>query len=107
MASRAFFTAASSREARNSFSRLIWLSRTAVLSTARMSIGASFSRRYSFRPMIFSSPESMRACLRADASSIRIFGMPVSMALAIPPSFSISWMCSQALCAISLVRVST
>ena len=106
MAASAFFTAASSRLARSSLSRLIWLSRTAVLSTARMSIGASFSRRYSLMPMIFSSPESMRACLRADASSMRIFGMPVSMALAIPPSFSTSSMRSQALWAISLVSVS-
>jgi hypothetical protein len=38
--------------------------------------------------------ESMRAWVLAAASSIRIFGMPCSMALAIPPSSSISAMCS-------------
>ena len=37
-----------------------------------------------------SLPESMLACRRAAASSMRIFGMPVSMALAMPPSASIS-----------------
>ena len=35
-------------------------------------------------------PESIRAWVRAAASSIRSFGMPASMALAMPPSFSTS-----------------
>jgi len=35
-----------------------------------------------------SLPESIRACLRAAASSIRILGTPVSIALAIPPRLS-------------------
>ena len=34
----------------------------------------------------------MRACLRAADSSMRILGMPVSMALAMPPSSSTSSM---------------
>jgi hypothetical protein len=37
-------------------------------------------------------PESMRACVRAAASSMRSFGMPASMALAMPPSASTSSM---------------
>ena len=41
-------------------------------------------------------PESMRACVRAAASSIRSFGMPSSMARAIPPAFSTSSMCAHA-----------
>ena len=41
-------------------------------------------------PTIISCPESIRACLRAAASSIRSFGMPASIALVIPPSSSTS-----------------
>jgi hypothetical protein len=41
-------------------------------------------------------PESMRACVRAAASSMRSLGMPASMALAMPPSASTSSMCSHA-----------
>jgi hypothetical protein len=42
--------------------------------------------------MIASFPESMCAWRRAAASSMRSFGSPVSMAFAMPPSDSISWM---------------
>jgi hypothetical protein len=52
-------------------------------------------------------PESMRACVRAAASSTRILGMPASMALAMPPAFSTSWMCAQARFARSCVSFST
>ena len=38
------------------------------------------------------APESMRACVRAAASSMRIFGMPAAIALAMPPSSSTSAM---------------
>jgi hypothetical protein len=43
-------------------------------------------------PTMTSRPWSMRACLRAADSSMRILGMPVSMALAMPPSSSTSLM---------------
>ena len=52
-----------------------------------------------FTPTIFWWPESMRACVRAAASSIFSFGMPASMAFAMPPSSSTSWICAQAFCA--------
>ena len=86
MISKDAFTSSSFLLARNSFSRLIWASLTAVLSTSKVYNGSSFSRRNLFTPTIVSLCESIRACLRAAASSILIFGTPVSMALAIPPS---------------------
>ena len=49
----------------------------------------------------------VRAWRLAEASSMRILGKPVSMALAIPPRSSISMICSQALWAISWVSLST
>ena len=49
----------------------------------------------------------MRAWVRAAASSMRIFGMPSSMALAMPPAASTSWMCAQARVASSSVSRST
>ena len=49
-------------------------------------------RRYLLTPTIISRPESIRACLRAAASSMRILGIPVSMVLAMPPTASTSWM---------------
>ena len=52
-------------------------------------------------------PESMRAWVRAAASSMRIFGMPCSMALAMPPACSTSWMRSQPLRASCSVSFST
>jgi hypothetical protein len=79
----------------------IWLARTAALSTFRMSMEASSVLRKAFTPMIFWWPESMRACVRAAASSIFNFGMPASMAFAMPPRLSTSWICAQALSASS------
>jgi hypothetical protein len=52
-------------------------------------------------------PESIRAWVRAAASSTRSFGMPSSIALAIPPAASTSSMCSQARRARSWVSFST
>ena len=52
-------------------------------------------------------PESIRAWVRAAASSMRIFGMPASIALAMPPAASTSSMCDQARRAMSWVRRST
>ena len=57
--------------------------------------------------MTFWAPESMRAWVRAAASSMRIFGMPCSMALAMPPASSASRMCAQARSARSWVSFST
>ncbi len=52
-------------------------------------------------------PESMRAWVRAAASSIRILGSPASMAWAMPPDSSTSAMCSQVRAARSWVSRST
>ena len=57
--------------------------------------------------MTFWVPESIRAWVRAAASSIRIFGMPCSIALAMPPACSASWMCAHARSARSWVSRST
>ena len=107
MAARSFFTCSLSRLARSFLSDSSCSRRTAVLSISRMSMGSSWSRRYLFTPTMVCTPESMRACVRAAASSMRILGKPVSMAFAIPPSFSISCMCSQALWYNSCVSFST
>src|SRR3954470_1174559 len=45
--------------------------------------------------------------VHADPSSTRILGMPASMAWAIPPAASTSWMCCQARRARSYVSFST
>ena len=47
-------------------------------------------------PTTVCAPASMRAWVRAAASSMRSFGMPASIAFAMPPSASTSWMCAQA-----------
>ncbi len=52
-------------------------------------------------------PESIRAWVRAAASSMRSLGMPASMALAMPPAASTSSMCCQARRARSYVSFST
>ena len=52
-------------------------------------------------------PESMRACVRAAASSMRSLGMPASIAAVIPPAASTSWMCAHACAARSWVSRST
>jgi len=91
MFSRAFFTAALSRLAFVALIRAICSSRT-VLGTSRISMGASSFTRYLLTPTMTSLPWSMRAWRRAADSSMRSFGMPVSMARAIPPRASISSM---------------
>ena len=60
-----------------------------------------------FTPITAWAPESIRAWVRAAASSIRSFGMPSSIALAMPPACSTSWMCAQARSARSWVSRST
>jgi len=57
-------------------------------------------------PTITSCPESMRACLRAAASSIRCLGMPDVTASAMPPSASTSAMISDAPSTSCCVRLS-
>ena len=52
-------------------------------------------------------PESIRAWVRAAASSIRSLGIPASMAAAMPPISSISVMCPQARSTNALVSDST
>ena len=106
-AARAASTARWSRRARTWARRLSWDSRTAWLSTTSTSMADSSVRRYLFTPTMVSRPESICACRRAAASSMRILGMPVSMALAIPPRLSISWMWCQALCRSWCVKLST
>ena len=70
--------------------------RTAALSTLSTSIGSSSSTGYRLTPMTGWRPASMRAWVRAAASSMRILGMPASIALAIPPAASTSSMCCHA-----------
>jgi hypothetical protein len=77
------------------------------LSTLRTSISSSSSTGYLLTPMTGWAPESMRAWVRAAASSMRSFGMPASMALAMPPAFSTSRMCAHARLASSWVSRST
>lgn len=73
----------------------------------RTSICSSLSTRYLLTPMTGWRPESIRAWVRAAASSTRILGMPASIACAMPPAFSTSWMCCQARRARSYVSFST
>ena len=98
--------ASSSRSARSVSSFASCSERTRALSTLRISIGSSSSTGYWFTPMSACRPESNRAWVRAAASSMRSFGNPASIALAIPPAASTSWMCAQARCARSWVSVS-
>ncbi|MNY09641.1 hypothetical protein D3C86_1425730 [compost metagenome] len=80
---------------------------TSVLSISRISISFCFkSDLKELMPMMNSSPLSIFACLMADASSILIFGIPASMALVIPPSFSTSSMNFIASSIICWVKVS-
>lgn len=98
---------ASSRSSRSRRSLAICWERTEELSTFRTSIASSFSTRYLFTPITGCRPESMRACVRAAASSTRSFGMPASMACAMPPAASTSSMCCHARRARSYVSFST
>lgn len=106
-ASSASLTAAAERSSRSLRSLSICWLRTAVLSTLSTSIGSSASGRYLLTPITGCLPESMRAWVRAAASSMRILGSPWSMALAMPPARSTSWMWPQAARASSRVSRST
>ena len=89
------------------FKRSIWLLLTLVLSISKISISSSSSIWYSFTPTIISLPASILACFLAAASSILSFGIPFSMALAIPPNSSTSSISFHAFSAILLVKDST
>ena len=95
--SSAASVAAWSRSARSCCSLAICSSRTFALSTFSTSGSTSFSTMYLFTPISGWRPESIRAWVRAAASSMRIFGMPASMAFAMPPAASTSWIRSQPL----------
>ena len=107
IAASAFSTSFSSRL------RLTWSSRsscdvrTSALSISKISNSVSVSALKEFTPMMMSLPLSIRACLSAAASSIRILGSPASIAFTMPPASSISSMRAQALPAISSVSFST
>ncbi len=106
-ASRAAATAPESRVERSSFSRLIWFSRTAVLSIVSTRIGLSWAGRYLLSPTMVCRPESISAWVRAAASAMRILGRPASIALVMPPCSSHSTICAEALRASSWVSHST
>ena len=75
----------------------IWLSRTDLLSTFSTSISAWSVTWNLLTPTMVWGRESMRAWVRAAASSMRILGMPAAIALAMPPSSSTSAICACAL----------
>ena len=89
-ASSAASTARSSRSARSRRSFSSCSARTPALSTLSTSICSSSSTTYLLTPITGWRPESMRAWVRAAASSMRSFGMPASMACAMPPAASTS-----------------
>jgi len=92
-AASALSTEVWSRSARSRRSLATWASRTPALSTLRTSIrSSSATRGYLFTPITGCRPESIRAWVRAAASSMRSLGMPASIALAIPPAASTSAM---------------
>ncbi len=103
----AAWVAASSRSARNCCSFAICSARTLVLSTLRTSMLSGSSGTYLLTPISGCRPESIRAWVRAAASSMRSFGMPSPMACAMPPASSTSAMCARARFASSLVSHST
>ena len=70
-------------------------------------MSSAVSGRNRLTPMTGWRPESMRAWVRAAASSMRSLGMPASMAAVIPPASSTSSMCAQARAARSAVSRST
>ena len=82
--SSAAWQAASSRSARSRRSFSICWARTARLSILSTSMSSSPATRYLLTPMTGWRPESIRAWVRAAASSTRIFGMPSSIALGHP-----------------------
>ena len=92
-------TARWSRSSRSRRSLSSCWARTPALSTRRTSISLSeLSDPVTnlLTPMTGWRPESMRAWVRAAASSTRSLGMPASIACAIPPAFSTSVMCAHA-----------
>ncbi len=106
-ASSAERTSPSSRSERNRSSLATCWAYTSSLSTRSTSSLSSAAGRNVFTPISFCRPASMRAWVRAAASSMRIFGMPCSMALAMPPARSVSSMCAHARSARSCVSRST
>ena len=94
---RAASTAPASRSAR-SRAQLVELlgAHLGVVDLEHVDLLVGGRRRYLLTPITGWRPESMRAWVRAAASSIRSFGMPASMALAMPPAASTSSMCAQA-----------
>jgi hypothetical protein len=87
-ASSADETFAGSRCDLSSASRFACACRTTELSTLRTFIASCLSRTYLFNPTMTWAPESIRACVRAEASWIRFLGKPSSIALAMPPACS-------------------
>ena len=82
--------------------------RTSELSMSRISSSICFwADLKEFTPIMNSSPLSIFACFFAAASSILILGIPASIALVIPPSFSTSSMNFIASSIMSWVRLST
>mmetsp|Transcript_7849 Transcript_7849/g.24632 ORF Transcript_7849/g.24632 Transcript_7849/m.24632 type:complete len:327 (+) Transcript_7849:1-981(+) len=96
-------TRALSRFARRRLSASVCSRSTVVLSMSSTSTCVPSSTTYLLMPTTTSAPLSMRACLRAAASSMRSLGMPLAMALAMPPMPSTSLMISSALSASCLV----
>ena len=94
--SRASSHAAWSRSARRVRSLAICSARTAELSTLSTSMSSAVSGRNTLTPTTGWRPESMRAWVRAAASSMRSLGSPASIALVIPPARSTSSMCAHA-----------
>ena len=86
---------------------IIWLARTATLSTSRISSFSSDDGLYLLTPTMTSSPISTRACLAAAAFSISSLGMPLSTALVMPPSSSTSPIIFHAWSTNSAVNAST
>ena len=97
--SRAAWQAASSRSARSLSSLASCSVRTREFSTLRTSISWSSVTTYLLTPITGWRPESIRAWVRAAASSMRSLGIPSPIACAIPPASSISMRCSRALSA--------
>ncbi len=81
---------------RSRFSLSICRRRTVEFSTLSTSIAASLTGLYLLTPITACRPASIRACVLAEASSMRSFGTPASIALAMPPSASTSWIWPQA-----------
>jgi hypothetical protein len=91
-AASASATACGSRSRLSRLSLSICNCRTAPLSTLRISIGASSRGRNLLTPITACAPESMRAWVRAAASSMRSLGSDASIARVMPPSSSTSRM---------------